>query len=200
MIFLFNQIMCNVTNPEIRSDIKGRMESIGSWNNNSPITSEAPSVSENSESSSEKVAAEQEDDRKPPAKESAQSIQDIQASDEQSSFGESQEQQQHIDIDKTGSSRHASSRTTLGDSRSVEPKEKDTILALKEPKYRDALTRCFLSLKKDNMKAREWGNQILNDFKTEGGRFLKIERGTKAYVELDDVAALQSKIICAILL
>ena len=77
-----------------------------------------------------------------------------------------------------------------------EPTPSDIILSLYDAKYRDVMFNCFLELNKDESRKKELGIQIFENFKRDGGRFFKVERGGRAYVEVGDALALQSKFVC----
>jgi len=72
-----------------------------------------------------------------------------------------------------------------------EPTPSDIILSLYDAKYRDVMFNCFLELNKDESRKKELGIQIFENFKRDGGRFFKVERGGRAYVEVGDALALQ---------
>ena len=76
-----------------------------------------------------------------------------------------------------------------------EPTPSDIILSLYDAKYRDVMFNCFLELNKDESRKKELGIQIFENFKRDGGRFFKVERGGRAYVEVGDALALQSKFV-----
>ena len=72
--------------------------------------------------------------------------------------------------------------------------EHDTILSLYDAKYRNVMFKAFLELNKDDSKKKQMAIDICNTFKVGGkGRFFKVERGGKSYVQVNDKVALQSK-------
>lgn len=72
--------------------------------------------------------------------------------------------------------------------------EHDTILSLYDAKYRNVMFKAFLELNKDDSKKKQMAMDICNTFKVGGkGRFFKVERGGKSYVQVNDKVALQSK-------
>ena len=78
--------------------------------------------------------------------------------------------------------------------------EHDTILSLYDAKYRNVMFKAFLELNKDDSKKKQMAIDICNTFKVGGkGRFFKVERGGKSYVQVNDKVALQSKFLLCVL-
>ena len=90
--------------------------------------------------------------------------------------------------------------TTTTSNHNYPNNEHDTILSLYDAKYRNVMFKAFLELNKDDSKKKQMAMDICNTFKVGGkGRFFKVERGGKSYVQVNDKVALQSKFLLCVL-
>jgi len=79
------------------------------------------------------------------------------------------------------------------------PNSNDVILSLHNENYRSIMFSCFIQLAKEgDSKKKEIAIQIYNYFKCnmdgDNGKFYKVYSNGKSYFEVDDAAALQSKL------
>ena len=100
-----------------------------------------------------------------------------------------------VSLDQTEEQQDAST----ADQNHLLPTTNDIILSLYNENYRSIIFSCFIQLAKEgDSKKKECAIQIYNYFKCnmdgDNGKFYKVYSNGKSYFEVDDGAALQSKL------